>query len=95
MTADHSQSPKISVALHGPNVTIAEAVKAGAATVNLLRAVGDEMGESVEWEVAAVYFCCDGCGLRLPDRPGPGEGWTHRGDDDLCPACSSSSRGVV
>lgn len=79
----------LTVSLHGPGVTVEDATRAGAATKELLEEVGRTMGVDVEWEVGPVSFVCDGCGLRLPDRPGPDEGWTHRDGDDFCPACSA------
>ena len=92
---DPAPSPgTVRVSVHGPGASIDAAIEAGQAMKKLLYAVGEELGVGrgrLRWEVASVSFKCDGCGLRLrlPDRPGPGEGWTHLGGDDFCPGCTS------
>lgn len=87
---DKPAKNEVRVSLHGPGVTIEDAVKAAGHTKALLTAIGDEMG-AVRWQVTSVTFQCDGCGLKRADRPGPDEGWTYRDGDDLCPACSGEA----
>ena len=82
----------LTVSVHGLGASIDTVIRAGEATKALLEAVGLEMGipeGSVVWETVSVQFRCDGCGLRRPDRPGPGEGWTYAAEHDFCPACSA------
>lgn len=80
----------IRVGVHGPGVTVEDAMAAGVATKDLLHALGEQLGVDVEWQVKSVQFMCDGCGLLRPDRPRSDEGWTYRDGDDLCPSCSAS-----
>ncbi|MEO7173733.1 hypothetical protein, partial [Flavobacterium sp.] len=78
------------VSLHGPGVTIDDAIKAAAATKDLLDAIGREIGvEGVKWQATSVTFKCDGCGLTRPDRPRQDEGWTYDDGDDFCPSCTA------
>lgn len=86
----------LSVSLHGPGVTIEDAIEAGSAAKELLEAIGQTVGaEGVKWQVASVQFQCDGCGLTRPDRPGPDEGWTHHDGDDFCPSCVPAGHTVL
>jgi len=90
---DDGPRARFAVSLHGPHVTIEDAVKAGDATKDLLESVSEHMGHTVTWRVASIQFQCDGCHVTRPDRPRPDEGWTHREGDDFCPTCSSEPRG--
>lgn len=75
----------LEVSLRGPYVTLDNIIDVAAAIRDLMTvAVGARA------EITGVYFKCDGCGLRRPDRPAPDEGWTYRARDgyDLCPECS-------
>lgn len=87
-------SAHLTVSLHGPEVTVDDAVKAAVATKELLEEVGRTMGvDGLEWQVASIQFKCDGCGLTRPDRPGPDDGWTYQHENDLCPTCSENVDG--
>lgn len=79
---------EVRVSLHGPDVTIDDALKVGSSLKDLLHEIGREMGAEVEWRILSVQFKCDGCGRLRPNRPSPDEGWTYRDGDDLCPSCS-------
>ena len=76
------------LSLHGPAVTAEDAREAGEATADLLNAMSRRLGFPVGWAVRSVEFICDGCGATRQGRPRPGEGWTYRDGDDLCPDCS-------
>ena len=82
----------LAMSLHGPAVTIEDAIEAGEAMKDLLGAVGRAIGaRGVEWQIASVQFQCDGCGLTRPNRPGPDEGWTYGDGNDYCPECTTGS----
>jgi len=78
------------VSLHGPNVTVGDADEPAQALVALLDLMAEQTGSPTGWRVGRIEFRCDGCDLRLPDRPPAGSGWTYADGDDFCPACSES-----
>ena len=89
--SDRPAKNEVRVSLHGPGASIDDALSAATATTALLDEIARTMGDEGGWKVTSVFFQCDGCGLKRPDRPGPDEGWTYREPDDLCPACSGEA----
>jgi hypothetical protein len=86
---EQSQRPTVSLSLHGPGVTIGDAAQVGVAGKELMDAIAQEMGVDAHFEITAIQFRCDGCGLTRPDRPGPDEGWSYVDGEDHCPVCTS------
>lgn len=87
-----ASKPALRMSLHGPGVTIEDAMQAGLAGKELLEALTEQVapGSDLTWEVASVQFQCDGCHLTRPDRPRSDEGWTHHDGDDFCPTCTEA-----
>lgn len=83
----------VEMKLCGPSVTMEQTREEGERLARLLGTIAEHLGAPKgardAWTVTGVYFQCDGCGLRRPDRPAPGEGWAYSDGDDFCPACSS------
>ena len=84
-------APRLSVSLHGPEVTISDAIKAGLATTELLDELGRSVGLKTRWHIESVQFRCDGCGMTQAERPTPDDGWGYRDGEDFCPTCWRSS----
>ena len=78
---------RLQLRLHGRDITEADAHAAGEQMCELLHEVG--LSLDLRWAVPRVDFMCDGCEHRQPFSE-PRYGWTHRGGDDYCAACSCS-----
>ncbi len=77
------------IRVHGRNISEADARKAGEGMCGILNGIGELLGcGDLRWSVSRVDFMCDGCGHRQAFEA-PRYGWTHRGGDDFCSACSS------
>lgn len=84
-----AEKPRVTVRVQGEDA-MTGAVKAGAAMLDLLDAVTDELapGAGVTWRVAGMGWRCDRCGTQVGvERP---VDWTRDGNDDLCGECSAS-----
>jgi hypothetical protein len=84
------EPPEVAVLVQGEDA-MTGAVKAGAAMLNLLDALTEEIApdSGLRWRVGSMGWCCDRCGLQVGvERP---DDWTRDGSDDLCGECSRAS----